>query len=106
MLCYFQDGYCKFKPWNVVSGTVIKSFVVLKYGDLSALRYAVGTVGPISVAVIAGNNHFKFYGGGKSRVPEWSSFYKNDLFIFLNLTLQVSLMEMAAILGFSTTGSW
>ncbi|KAE8573697.1 cathepsin L [Halyomorpha halys] len=59
-----RDGYCTFKPWKSVSGTVIKSYVDVEFGDLAALQNAVATVGPVSVAVSAGNNNFRFYGGG------------------------------------------
>ncbi|CAH1392197.1 unnamed protein product [Nezara viridula] len=59
-----RDGYCKFKPWKAVPGTGIKSYASVDFGDLAALRYAVARVGPISVAVSAGNRNFRFYGGG------------------------------------------
>jgi cathepsin L len=56
------DGNCKFNKANV--GATDAGFTDIPQGDEDALKSAVATVGPISVAIDAGHMSFQFYSGG------------------------------------------
>nr|QOV03072.1 cathepsin L1 [Dysdercus peruvianus] len=56
------NGRCRFKKSNV--GATLNSFVDIPQGDEEALKKAIATVGPISVAIDAGESSFQFYSGG------------------------------------------
>jgi len=56
------DGTCAFKA-NAV-GATLTGFVDVKSGDENALKEAVATVGPISVAIDASSIMFQFYHSG------------------------------------------
>jgi len=57
-----QDGTCHFKAADV--GANLTSFVDVKSKDEDALKQAVATVGPISVAIDANHMTFQLYSGG------------------------------------------
>nr|XP_014282108.1 cathepsin L1-like isoform X2 [Halyomorpha halys] len=59
-----KDRSCRFNKNKVVPGTQVKAYTDIESYDDEALRAAVATVGPISIAVSAGNRHFLHYGGG------------------------------------------
>eukprot|EP00123_Amoebidium_parasiticum_P007651 comp18255_c0_seq1/m.19242 comp18255_c0_seq1/g.19242 ORF comp18255_c0_seq1/g.19242 comp18255_c0_seq1/m.19242 type:complete len:301 (-) comp18255_c0_seq1:663-1565(-) len=62
---YSYDGQkesCRFKAAEVV--TKVKGFLDIESGDEDALTHAIGTVGPISVAIDASHFSFQFYRGG------------------------------------------
>ncbi|XP_066921406.1 cathepsin L-like [Clytia hemisphaerica] len=56
------DGQCKFDAKNI--GANDTGFVDVKSGDEDALKTAVATVGPISVAIDASHFSFQFYHSG------------------------------------------
>ncbi|KAA0192936.1 hypothetical protein HAZT_HAZT008572 [Hyalella azteca] len=56
------DGDCKFKRDDV--GAEDTGFVDIKSNDEDALKAAVATVGPVSVAVDASSDEFQFYSSG------------------------------------------
>ncbi|CAH1391942.1 unnamed protein product [Nezara viridula] len=58
------DSTCRYNKNKVVSGTKVRAYTDIKAYDDNALKAAVATVGPISIAVSAGNQHFMFYKGG------------------------------------------
>ena len=58
----FQDGVCRFKKQDV--GATDTGFVDIPHGDESALKEAVATIGPISVAIDAGHQSFQLYKSG------------------------------------------
>lgn len=55
---------CRYNKNKVVPGTKVKAYTDIKRYDDEGLKAAVATVGPISIAVSAGNTHFLQYGGG------------------------------------------
>lgn len=48
-----------------MKNTHVRSYVDIPAGDEEALKSAVATVGPVSVAISASNAGFMNYGGGK-----------------------------------------
>ncbi|KAE8573682.1 Cat31 [Halyomorpha halys] len=58
-----KDHSCRYNKNKVVPGTQVKAYTDIKFKDDEALRAAVATVGPISVAVSSGNTHFLYYKG-------------------------------------------
>lgn len=57
-----RDGTCHFDASNV--GATDSGFVDVKSKDEAALKQAVGTVGPVSVAIDASHTSFQFYHSG------------------------------------------
>ena len=66
-----QDEKCHFNKSDV--GADDTGYVTVKSGDEDALKMAVGTVGPISVAIDAGHSSFAFYNGGVYVEPDCST---------------------------------
>ncbi|CAH1391949.1 unnamed protein product [Nezara viridula] len=58
------DRTCRYNKDKVVPGTQVKAYTNIRPKDDDALKAAVATVGPISVGVNSGNEHFMFYKGG------------------------------------------
>ena len=58
-----QDGVCRFKKENV--GATDKGYTDVTEGDEDALKEAVATVGPISVAIDASHQSFQLYQTGR-----------------------------------------
>ncbi len=59
----FEDDRCKFTRADV--GADDTGFVDIPKGDERKLQLAVGTVGPVSVAIDASHSSFQFYNSGK-----------------------------------------
>ena len=59
-----QDAYCRFKPSGV--GALCHGHVELLYGDEEALKETVAFVGPVAVAIDAGQSSFQHYVSGES----------------------------------------
>jgi cathepsin L len=55
-------GECKFKKSKI--GATDSGFVDVTQGDEQALKHALGTVGPVSVAIDASHFSFQFYHSG------------------------------------------
>ncbi|XP_026799874.3 digestive cysteine proteinase 2 isoform X2 [Pangasianodon hypophthalmus] len=70
-----MDGNCRFDPANV--GANCAGYVDINRGDENALQEAVATVGPISVAIDAGQPSFQFYQSGVYDEPACSSIAPN-----------------------------
>ncbi|KAG8178112.1 hypothetical protein JTE90_017459 [Oedothorax gibbosus] len=66
-----QDGTCHYKKAS--SGATCTGFVDIPTGDEEALKKAVATVGPVSVAIDASQESFQFYQGGIYSEPQCSS---------------------------------
>lgn len=66
-----EDSVCRFKPRSV--GATDSGFVDIPEGDEEALKQAVATVGPVSVAIDASHESFQFYSEGVYNEPECSS---------------------------------
>lgn len=66
-----RDEKCHFNESSV--GAVDTGFVDVTSDDENALKVAVGTVGPISVAIDAGHTSFQFYKDGVYVEPQCSS---------------------------------
>ncbi|CAH1391945.1 unnamed protein product [Nezara viridula] len=58
------DSRCRYNKDKVVPGTKVKAYTDIQSLDDDALKAAVATVGPVSIAVSAGNMGFMFYEGG------------------------------------------
>ena len=61
-VCSRTGKKCLFKAEDV--GATLQSYKTLPRGDEEALKNAVATVGPISVAIDAGDPSFHFYKEG------------------------------------------
>ncbi|XP_055946887.1 procathepsin L-like [Argiope bruennichi] len=66
-----EDGTCRFKKSAV--GATVTGYVDIPTGDEEALKKAVATVGPISVAIDASHDSFQTYQDGIYDEPECSS---------------------------------
>jgi len=66
-----QDGTCKFSKSNV--GATVSAYTDVPRGDENALRDAIASVGPISVAIDASHRSFQFYTTGVYYEPQCSS---------------------------------
>jgi len=66
-----EDGTCQFNAANVA--TTITGYVDIPTGSESSLTSAVGTIGPISVAIDASHESFQLYSGGVYYEPDCSS---------------------------------
>uniref|UniRef100_A0A4W4DPR2 Cathepsin L.1 n=1 Tax=Electrophorus electricus TaxID=8005 RepID=A0A4W4DPR2_ELEEL len=58
------DGECRFKPDSVAA--TCTGYVDITSGDEDALKEAVATIGPVSVAIDAGHSSFQLYDSGDS----------------------------------------
>lgn len=58
-----EDEKCHYNPKN--KGATDKGFVDIESGNEDHLKAAVGTVGPVSVAIDASHESFQLYAGGK-----------------------------------------
>ncbi|KAK1793229.1 hypothetical protein P4O66_011410 [Electrophorus voltai] len=65
------DGECRFKPDSVAA--TCTGYVDITSGDEDALKEAVATIGPVSVAIDAGHSSFQLYDSGVLNEPECSS---------------------------------
>lgn len=66
-----RDGSCHFKKSDV--GATVTGFVDIPSGDEDALKQAVATIGPISIAIDASHESFQSYESGIYDEPECSS---------------------------------
>ncbi len=57
-----RDDDCKFDPLNI--GATVSSFVDVKSKDEDALQQAIGTYGPVSIAIDASHISFQLYSHG------------------------------------------
>lgn len=63
-----KDTMCPYKGKSMYKrlfNRVAKSFVYIEEGDEDALKVAVATMGPISIAMDASHETFRFYSEGK-----------------------------------------
>jgi cathepsin L len=67
-----RQGQCKFSKDKV--GATDSGFVDIPRGDIDALKQALATVGPISVAIDASHPSFQFYHKGVYDEPSCSSY--------------------------------
>ena len=67
----FQDEKCRFNKSDV--GADDTGYVNVKSGDEDALKMAVATVGPVSVAIDASHLSFQFYKDGVYVEPDCST---------------------------------
>lgn len=58
-----QDGQCRYNPANI--GAKCSGYVDVTQGDENALKEAVATIGPVSVAIDASNESFQLYVSGE-----------------------------------------
>jgi len=65
------DASCRFKPRNI--GATDTGFIDIPAGNETKLKEAVGTVGPVSVAIDASHESFQFYSSGVYDEKECSS---------------------------------
>lgn len=66
-----EDGKCVFKKTSV--GATVKSYHDIPTGNETALKIAVATVGPISVAIDASHVSFQLYESGVYNEPACST---------------------------------
>ncbi|CAG10432.1 unnamed protein product, partial [Tetraodon nigroviridis] len=66
-----EDGKCRFKPQNI--GAKCTGYVDVTAGDEDALKEAVATIGPVSVAIDASHSSFQLYESGVYDELECSS---------------------------------
>ena len=64
---YVQDGICRFTRSGV--GATCTGYEDIPQGDEDALKQAVATIGPISVAIDAGHQSFQLYKSGVYNEP-------------------------------------
>jgi len=57
-----RDGDCKYDPANI--GATLSSYVDVKSKDEDALKQALGTYGPVSIAIDASHVSFQLYSHG------------------------------------------
>jgi cathepsin L len=57
-----KDDTCKFTPTDI--GATDTGFIDIQEGSEENLKEAVATVGPVSVAIDASHESFRFYSGG------------------------------------------
>merc|ERR1712165_198373 len=69
--CLGQDGYCRADKATV--GLKIKGWVNVTSGSTEALKVAIASRGPVSVAIDAGHKSLSFYSHGVYYEPECSS---------------------------------
>jgi cathepsin L len=69
--CCLQDGNCHFNKSDVGAEDV--GFSDIPAGDENALKSAVASVGPVSVAIDASQSTFHFYSKGVYSDPKCSS---------------------------------
>jgi len=67
------DSYCDASKLN--PQVRLKGYVNVTQGSEAALQYAVGTFGPVSIAIDAAHEEFEYYGGGVYYNPNC----KNDM---------------------------
>ncbi|XP_037652059.1 cathepsin L.1 [Sebastes umbrosus] len=65
-----EDGKCRYNPDTI--GATCTGFVDVKQGDEDALKEAVATIGPVSVAIDASHSSFQLYESGVYDEPECS----------------------------------
>jgi len=65
-----EDDKCRYNPKN--KGAWDVGFVDVREGDENALKHAIATQGPCSVAIDASHQSFQFYSHGVYRDPECS----------------------------------
>uniref|UniRef100_A0A3Q0SEZ4 Cathepsin L.1 n=1 Tax=Amphilophus citrinellus TaxID=61819 RepID=A0A3Q0SEZ4_AMPCI len=66
-----KDGQCRYNPGNI--GAKCTGYVDVNKGDEDALKEAVATIGPVSVAIDASRPSFQFYNSGIYDEPACSS---------------------------------
>ncbi|XP_049451615.1 cathepsin L.1 [Epinephelus fuscoguttatus] len=66
-----EDGQCRYNPDHI--GAKCTGYVDVTPGDEDALKEAVATIGPVSVAIDAGHASFQLYESGIYDEPECSS---------------------------------
>ncbi|XP_069563192.1 cathepsin L.1 [Brachyistius frenatus] len=66
-----EDGTCRYNPANI--GATCTGFVDVTNGDEDALKEAVATIGPVSVAIDASHSSFQLYESGVYNEPDCSS---------------------------------
>ena len=62
MCAYYQDGYCHNKA--APCGASLTGYKKIPSGNLTALRTAIATQGPVAVAIDASLKTFSFYAFG------------------------------------------
>ncbi|KAG8013306.1 Cathepsin L [Nibea albiflora] len=66
-----EDGQCRYKPDSV--GATCTGYTDVKRFDEDALKEAVATIGPVSIAIDASHYTFRFYQSGVYDEPDCSS---------------------------------
>lgn len=66
-----EDGECRYNPATI--GAKCTGYVDVRSGDEDALKEAVATIGPVSVAIDASHVSFQLYDSGVYDEPECSS---------------------------------
>ncbi|XP_038585708.1 cathepsin L.1 isoform X1 [Micropterus salmoides] len=66
-----EDGQCRYNPATI--GAICTGYVDVTQGDEEALKEAVATIGPVSVAIDASHLTFQLYESGVYDEPDCSS---------------------------------
>ncbi|XP_053181103.1 procathepsin L-like [Scomber japonicus] len=66
-----EDGQCRYNPDTI--GAKCTGYVDVKTGDEGALKEAVATIGPVSIAIDASHSSFQLYESGVYDEPDCSS---------------------------------
>ena len=112
-LCSRTGKKCLFKAEDV--GATLQSYKTLPRGDEMALKKAVATIGPVSIAIDAGHQSFHFYKEGVYYEPSKfgvqmtqlqiiSIFYRNHFTECLNVFLFTYTNNYSLLLGGSNFG--